>query len=62
MVRRYSVEDEEFYRNLVLPQEDLSAGLSVKWDGSYRWFRSTNVVCIEHYKLPPPKLQTVKVA
>ena len=61
MVRRYSVEDEEFC-NLVLPQDDLPAGLLVKWDGSYRWFRSSNVVCIEHYKPPPPKLQTVKVA
>jgi hypothetical protein len=38
-----------FWRRLTLPQEDRS----ILWDGKgYRWFRSENVVCIEHFRQP----------
>jgi hypothetical protein len=26
----------------------------VPWRGEYRFFRSPNVVCLEHYRLRPP--------
>jgi hypothetical protein len=41
--------DEAFLRKLVLPQEDCMR-LGVSWTGGYRWFRSPNVVCLEHYR------------
>ena len=41
-------EEEAFLRKLVLPQEDCRR-LGVSWTGGYRWFRSPNVVCLEHY-------------
>ena len=37
-----------FWRKLVLPQEDRMR-LGIPWHGGYRWFRSPNVVCLEHY-------------
>jgi hypothetical protein len=41
-------EDEDFLRKLVLPQEDCMR-LGVAWTGGWRWFRSSNVVCLEQY-------------
>ena len=58
MEKRYSVADEEFYRKLILPEEERSHYTSAKWDGSFRWFRSPNVVCIEHYRPQPQKLMS----
>ena len=55
MEKRYSVKDEEFYRKLILPEEERSHYTSAKWDGSFRWFRSPNVVCIEHFRRQPQK-------
>jgi hypothetical protein len=38
-----------FWRRLILPEEDRTLG----WDGrGYRWFRSENVVCLEHFRKP----------
>jgi hypothetical protein len=36
-----------FARHLVPPQEEWLRYTAVKWDGSYRWFRSANVICLE---------------
>jgi hypothetical protein len=34
---------------LVLPQEDRE----ILWEGKgYRWFRSENVICLEHFRQP----------
>jgi hypothetical protein len=45
-----SEDDEAFMRNLLFPEEDRSKYISKPWSGEYRWFRSPNVVCIEHYR------------
>jgi len=45
-----SEDDEAFMRNLVIPEEDRFKYMSKPWTGEYRWFRSPNIVCIEHYR------------
>jgi hypothetical protein len=54
IIRTYSVE-EEFFRHLVIPEEDLEP--EVRWARwrrrGMRWFRSPNVIPIEHYRRPP---------
>jgi hypothetical protein len=52
LVRRYSKEDEDFLRKLTWPHEDWHRFTSAKWSGCYRWFRSPNVVPIEHWRRP----------
>jgi hypothetical protein len=47
MERRYSVKDEDFWQAMIPPEEDR---LDDRWKGiGYRWFRSNNIVCLEHY-------------
>ena len=47
-------DEGEFWRRLVLPQEDRLRLFSDKaWKGGYRWFRSENVICIEHFRRQP---------
>jgi hypothetical protein len=55
MDRRYTAEDEAFYRDLMLPQEeeDIPPDMPAQMAGAFRWFRSPNVVCIEHYRRRP---------
>ena len=49
MQRTRTKEEEAFWQKLVLPQEDRDS----PWDGiGYRWFRSPNVVALEHYRRP----------
>ena len=49
MERRYSKKDETFWQKMVLPEEDRLA--DTEWKGvGYRWFRSENVRCVEHYR------------
>jgi hypothetical protein len=50
--KRFSVKDEAFYRRLILPEEDRAECTALQLKRSYRWFRSENVVCIEHYRQP----------
>jgi hypothetical protein len=52
MERRFSAKDEAFYRKLILPEEDRAEYTALQPRRSYRWFRSTNVVCLEHYRRP----------
>jgi hypothetical protein len=48
MERRFSEKDETFWQKMVLPEEDRLA--DTEWRGvGYRWFKSENVVCLEHY-------------
>ena len=52
MQRTRTPKEEAFWQRLVLPQEDRDW----LWDGiGYRWFRSPNVVALEHYRRPPDK-------
>jgi hypothetical protein len=41
--------DGAFWRRMTLPQEERET----RWGGTgYRWFRSENVVCLEHFRRP----------
>jgi hypothetical protein len=55
MERCYSEKDEAFWRKMILPEEDRLASLvGTGWTGvGYRWFKSENVVCLEHYLRAP---------
>jgi hypothetical protein len=53
MEKRYSERTVEFYRKKILPEEERAT--LIKWDGSFRWFRSPNILCIEHYRPIPNK-------
>ena len=54
MGRRYSETEESFWQKLVLPEEDKRLS-GIEWTGGYRWFRSENVIPIEHYRRDPAK-------
>jgi hypothetical protein len=42
---------EAFYRRLILPWEDKRQhDPFLVWDGSFRWFRSENVIPLDHYR------------
>ena len=65
LVRTYSDKDEQFFRRLVLPEEDLEPEARWgRWRGrGMRWFRSPNVVCLEHYRRPlATPIQRIKPA
>ena len=40
-------EDEAFLRQFVFPEEERPLWTMATWDGSYRWFQSPNVICLE---------------
>lgn len=43
--------DETFWRKRILPEEDRrSRPIPPLWNGSYRWFRSPNVVDLWHHR------------
>jgi hypothetical protein len=54
----HSVDDEAddvFLRQLILCEEDRRRLFPASvWTGGFRWFRSANVVAIEHYRRPLP--------
>jgi len=62
--RCYSAEDEAFFRQFVMPEEDRHLFTSAPWDGSFRWFQSSNVVCLEKWPRPikPNDQPTIKRA
>jgi hypothetical protein len=37
-------------RGWTFPEEDRALFTTAPWRGEYRWFRSPNVVCIEHWR------------
>ena len=40
----------EFLQAITFPEEDRSRYTAYPYRGGYRWFRSPNVVCLEHYR------------
>jgi len=50
LVRRYNATDEAFLRQVVIPEEDRHLFTAATRSGGYRWFRSPNVVPIEHWR------------
>jgi predicted secreted protein len=55
MIKRHSAEEEESLRRYIQSEEDRATLTAEKWNGGYRWFRSENVVCIEHYRAAETK-------
>jgi hypothetical protein len=48
--------DETFWRKRILPEEDRgSRPIPPLRNGSYRWFRSPNIVDLWHYRSPAEK-------
>jgi hypothetical protein len=47
--RKYTESDEAFMREIAPAEEDRHLFTSAPWNGGYRWYRSSNVVCIEQY-------------
>jgi hypothetical protein len=46
-------DDLSLLRKFMRPEEDLrEQRLRIPWTCGYRYFRSANVVCIEHYRKP----------
>jgi len=50
ILRRYTPQDESFFRQVVFPEEDRHLFTTAPWHGGFRWFRSANVVPIEHWR------------
>jgi hypothetical protein len=46
--RVFTAKEESFWQRLTLPVEDRDG--PERPNRSYRWFRSVNVVAIEHYR------------
>jgi hypothetical protein len=52
--KTFSPATEAFYQRRILSEEDRKRLLGVEWKGGYRWFRSKNIVPIEHYRRSEP--------
>jgi hypothetical protein len=61
VMKRLSTETEAFYRKRILPEEDRATLTGETWTGGYRWFRSENIVCLEHYRAAEAKWPKIKV-
>lgn len=46
--KRHSSHAEAFYRKQILPEEDKAEPTPPRC--GFRWFRSKNIVCLEHYR------------
>ncbi len=42
--------DDDFLKEWTIPEEDRIRYTSQPWAGEYRWFRSPNVIPLEHYR------------
>jgi hypothetical protein len=45
-------DESAFWQKLVLSEEERAPWTTVKWDRSYRWFQSPNVIPLERYRSP----------
>jgi hypothetical protein len=50
LIRRYTKKEEQFFRKMMFPEEERHTFTSQRWNGGFRWFRSENVICLEHYR------------
>lgn len=53
--KRHTAEEEQSLRQYFLCEEDRATLTDETWNGGYRWFRSENVVCLEHYRAAETK-------
>jgi hypothetical protein len=47
--KKHSPSTEAFYRKWTLPEEDKAEPTPPRC--GFRWFRSKNILCIEHYRV-----------
>ena len=59
MEKRYSPQTESFYRRSILPEEEKTFPTTPGY--SYRWFRSENVIPLEHYRRPTSEESTPRI-
>ena len=51
---------DAFWRKMTLPEEDRRCQLCPpQWNGSYRWFRSPNIVDLWHYRSAAEKQRII---
>jgi hypothetical protein len=54
--------DDLFWQRFVLPEEDKRRlHLELPWSGSYRWFRSGNIIDLWRYRSPADKARIIRV-
>jgi hypothetical protein len=41
---------EAFLRAWTIPEEDRPKYTSQPWSGEYRWFRASNILCLEQHR------------
>lgn len=52
--------DETFWQKMILPEEDRrNRPVPPLWNGSYRWFRSPNIVDLWHYRSSEEKRRII---
>jgi hypothetical protein len=51
--RRYTPDHEQMLKTLIFAEEDRHLFTRERWSTGYRWYRTTNVVCLEHYRPYP---------
>jgi hypothetical protein len=50
-LRKPNDDDDLFWQKLVLPEEDKQRlHIALPWTGSFRWFRSDNVIDLWRYR------------
>jgi hypothetical protein len=52
LIRSYSEAEADFFRQLVVPEEDRHLFTSAPWRGEFRWFRSPNIIPMEKWRRP----------
>ena len=48
--KKHTDEDEAFLHQVIFAEEDRHRFTATPWRGGYRWFRSPNVIPLEHYR------------
>jgi hypothetical protein len=52
--------DETFWQRLILPEEERRCQpYPPQWNGSYRWFRSANIIDLWRYRSPADKKRII---
>jgi hypothetical protein len=50
-IKQQFKKKDAFWQKLILPEEDRRRLFpTMPWTGSYRWFRSPNVICLEQHR------------
>jgi hypothetical protein len=50
LIKRYTKKEKQFFREMMFPEEERQRYTTEPWDGGFRGFRASNVICLEHYR------------